>query len=268
MPTSRARASTTTDERGEAEQRGREADRQPLLGGRRRCAGAAARARARRRAAAVRPAEAVESRPLAPKHAHGAPARPAASAATCAAVAAERNSAAARAAAVLPVATSTPSASSAAITPPHAAFIAPRRLEAVRRERSPRGRTAGRFQSRGSDQHEPQDRDRPQPRPLTAAKVTALSEKAAQVGAPPSSETHHVQVFWTFDDPGSTQYGTIAGCLPFLSVIRATFVLKLGALTQISSVCPTRNLRCLLDQRRDHARRRLLDLARPSASST
>ena len=74
-----------------------------------------------------------------------------------------------------------------------------------------------------------------------------MSEKAAQVGAPPSSETHHVQVFWTFDDPGSTQYGTSTGCLPFLNVIRATFVLKFGALTQISSVCPARNWRCFFE---------------------
>ena len=63
---------------------------------------------------------------------------------------------------------------------------------------------------------------------------------------------HHsfqVQVFWTFDEPGSTQYGTIAGCLPFFSVIRATFVLKLGALTHTSTVCPARNFRSFLERR-------------------
>ena len=61
---------------------------------------------------------------MAPKHAHGAPARPGGERRDLRRRRAERNSAAARAAAVLPVATSTPSASSAAITPAHAAFIA------------------------------------------------------------------------------------------------------------------------------------------------
>ena len=61
-------------QRDEAEQRDREADRQPLLGRRRRRAGAAARARAPRPGAAARPPSVVPTRPLAPKHAHGAPA--------------------------------------------------------------------------------------------------------------------------------------------------------------------------------------------------
>ena len=36
------------------------------------------------------------------------------------------------------------------------------------------------------------------------------------------------------------------GILPFFSTSRATFVLKPGALTQISTVCPARNFRCFL----------------------
>ena len=145
-------------QRGEAEQRGAEADRQPALGASARCAGAAAASANAAASSAARPADAV---PDAPARAE-APARRARrgrqrSRATCTARAPAMNSAAARRGGVEPGGDGDAEHElDGDQRRPHAAA---RRgaVDAVRGQRRPRGGAAGELQARGSEQHEPQD---------------------------------------------------------------------------------------------------------------
>jgi hypothetical protein len=85
--------------------------------------GAAASAAASRTARVI---DASETCPRAPRHAHGAPPRPVASAAPCAIAKTVISPAAAYAAASIPAATVTPSTSSTATSAPHTSGAAER----------------------------------------------------------------------------------------------------------------------------------------------
>ena len=123
-----------------------------VLGSVRGSTGASASAAA---SSTARPTDAFPTRPLAPKHPHGAPARPAWIAPSCTSAAPAISSAAAPAAASTPAATATPSPASTTISPAHTP-VAARAVQPIRGQRSPRTGTAGELQPGRREQHQPE----------------------------------------------------------------------------------------------------------------
>ncbi len=253
-------------QRDEPDQREAEPDREPLFGARLARAAAAARARARPPAPPPGRPRPCPSRPArAEARARRARRGRRAIAATCTAHAAAMKQ---RAGPRRPVRARrrrrrrapTSTAISAAHTPV-------RRRAATGSRTSPARPAPRRHRPPSTPRQRPArapGRGRPQPRPLTAAKVTAFRARPTPIRRRRRpQETLRCRSSAASSGPARTQNGCVVGILPFFSTSRATFVLKFGALTHTSTVCPARNLRCFLRQRRDaRSKRRFFDLAR------
>ncbi len=235
-----------------------------VVGSSRGSSGASASAAA---SAAARPAEAFPTRPFAPKHAHGAPVRPARIAPTCTAQRAghqqrgrgrrrgqpgrrHRRRARPRPRSARPT-RPTPRAASGSRTSRAQPAPTPHRPASTRRQRPARAPGRG----------------RPRLRPLTGREGNSIRARPDASSAPRRpQETLRCRSSAASSGPEARRTAASWGSCPCCSTNRATFVLKLGALTHTSTVCPARNFRCFLVSDVMIVDAPLLDLARPSAS--